>query len=209
MKHEWRRKEKQYYLPKREPQHLYVPKFQFFTIHGTGNPNSAFFAEHVQVLYSVSYAIRMSHKKGMAPKGYFEYTVYPLEGVWDLTEKGRANYQGILDKDELVFTLMIRQPDFVKVDFAIEMIRETQKKKPHRLLEQVKFESIEEGDCIQMLHLGSYDNEPASFEQMEEYAERQKFKRRSKLHREIYLTDPRKTNPEKLKTVLRFQVDHK
>lgn len=89
MKHEWRKKEKDLYLPKEKPQLLTVPKQQFPMLEGKGDSNKAEFAERVGVLYSVAYAIRMMPKWGTAPEGYFEYTVYPLEGIWDLTEKGR------------------------------------------------------------------------------------------------------------------------
>ena len=89
-KHEWRKKEKDLYLPKNKPEALSIPKLGFFVIEGQGNPNSESFGEYIAALYAPSYAVRMSPKKGMAPEGYFEYTVYPLEGVWDLTEKGRG-----------------------------------------------------------------------------------------------------------------------
>lgn len=206
MKHEWRKKEKDLYIPRKEPVRIQLPEFRFFTIEGKGNPNDDHFPEYITVLYAVSYAVRMSPKKGLAPDGYFEYTVYPLEGVWDLSEEGRKSYNGTLNKDELVFKLMIRQPAFVDEAFAEKMIEQTKVKKPHQLLEQVKFEHITEGDCVQMMHLGSYDDEPASFQKMEAFAEKENLRRLSKAHREIYLTDARKVAPEKLKTVLRFQV---
>lgn len=206
MKHEWRKQEKAFYLPKNKPERLYLPAFGFFTIQGQGNPNSDFFGEYIGVLYSLAYAVKMSPKKDMAPKGYFEYTIYPLEGVWDLTEEGRKKYSGGIDKNELVFTLMIRQPTFVDEVYARQIIEYTQAKKPNDLLAKVAFESIEEGACVQMLHTGPYDDEPGSFQQMMEFCEKEHLHRASMLHREIYLTDARKTAPEKLKTVLRFQV---
>lgn len=101
---------------------------------------------------------------------------------------------------------MIRQPAFVSQKYALETIERTKKKKPHQLLEKVKFEEIEEGKCIQMLHIGSYDSEPESFRLMEKFAEEQGFKRQSETHREIYMSDPRKVIAEKMKTVLRFRV---
>ena len=206
MKHEWKKHEKQFYLPKNRPENIVIPKFQFFSIRGKGNPNDDFFSEYIQVLYSLSYAIKMSPKSGAVPKNYFEYTVYPLEGVWDIDEDERRNYNGKLNKDSLVFNLMMRQPDFVSPEFASEIIERIKKKKPHQLLESVQFETIEEGSCIQMLHLGSYDDEPASFQIMEQFSETERLKRKSLIHREIYLSDARKTSPDKLKTVLRFQV---
>ncbi|WP_438422805.1 GyrI-like domain-containing protein [Aquimarina macrocephali] len=206
MKHEWRKKEKGVYLPKNTPEIIEIPEYKFLTIKGEGNPNSEFFSEHIGVLYAVSYGIKMGLKKGTVPKGYFDYTVYPLEGVWDITEEAKKAYKGTINKDDLVFKLMIRQPDFIDDELAKHMIDQTKKKKPHVLLEKVKFEKITEGKCIQMMHLGSYDNEPESFKVMEEFADKENLYRPSKVHREIYLSDFRKVPAEKLKTVLRFKV---
>jgi hypothetical protein len=207
MKHEWTKMEKEFYLPKNKPELINIPKFKFFTIEGSGNPNDDFFGEYIGVLYSLSYGIKMSPKKGIEPKGYFDYTVYPLEGVWDLSEKAKQSITGAINKNDLVFKLMIRQPDFVESDFAMQILEETKKKKPHDLLGQVRFEEIVEGDCIQMLHIGSYDDEPASFSMMESFAEGERYKRKSKKHREIYLSDARKVSPDKLKTILRFSIE--
>ncbi|MCK5052077.1 MAG: GyrI-like domain-containing protein [Candidatus Cloacimonetes bacterium] len=209
MKHEWRKKEKAIYLPKNKPEIITLPAHKFFMIEGKGNPNDDFFAEYIGVLYSLSYGVRMSPKTGVVPDGYFDYTVYPLEGIWDISEEAKKNYAGKLDKDSLVFNLMIRQPDFVTEKFAEEIIRRIKKKKPHKLLDEVKFGVIEEGECVQMMHLGSYDNEPESFKMMEEFCEENNLKRISKNHKEIYLTDARKVVPEKLKTVLRFKIEKK
>jgi len=206
MKHEWRKHEKKLYIPKKIPELINVPAMKFFLLEGKGNPNDDFFAEYIGVLYSLSYAVKMSHKKGLAPEGYFDYTVYPLEGVWDLSEKGKEEYSGKLDKNELVFQLMIRQPDFVTESFAQEIIDRTRKTKPHDLLANVKLVESQDETCIQMMHLGPYDEEPASFELMEEFCRENDLTRLSKRHREIYLSDARKVIPEKLKTVLRFQV---
>lgn len=206
MKHEWKKQEKQFYLPKLKPEFIKVPSFNFFSIRGQGNPNNPFFADYIGVLYSLAYAVKMSPKANIAPPNYFEYTVYPLEGIWGITEEAKKKYTGKLDKDSLVFNLMIRQPDFVNKQFATEIIERTKKKKPHPLLERVEFGSIEDGECVQMLHLGSYDNEPESFKQMEQFCLKNNRTRESKIHREIYLSDARKVESSKLKTVLRFKV---
>ncbi len=209
MKHEWRKHEKGIYMPKNKPEIIDIPAFNYFTISGQGNPNSEMFSEYISVLYSLSYAVKMSCKKGIEPDGYFDYTVYPLEGIWDIKEEARQEYSSsqIINKDDLVFKLMIRQPEFVDLDFVSEIRALTNKKKPHRLLNSVEFETLNEGTCVQMLHLGSYDNEPATFKIMEDFALANSLKRMSKIHKEIYLSDARKTAPEKLKTVLRFQVE--
>jgi hypothetical protein len=203
---DWKKTEKRFYLPKNEPERIDVPAFNFFIIQGSGNPNDEGFAEYIQVLYALSYAVKMSPRKGLAPEGYYDYTLYPLEGIWDISEKARINPSDYFDKNELVFRLMIRQPVFVTPKYALQTIERVKKSKPHTLLNEVSFECIQDGPCIHMLHLGSYDNEPESFKRMEAFASKNNCMRISMTHREIYLSDARKTVPEKRKTVLRFQV---
>ena len=206
-KYEWKKKEKNLYLPKAKPEIIDIPSFKFFTLEGKGNPNDEFFADYVGALYSLSYAVKMSYKKGVEPKGFYDYTVYPLEGVWDLTEKGREEFEkGFINKSELLFKLMIRQPDFVDEAYAKFIVEEVKKNKPNVLLNDVKFEEIEEGKVVQMLHVGSYDSEVESFKMMEEFVKESGFERAEKLHKEIYLSDARKVEAEKLKTILRFKV---
>lgn len=207
MKYEWRKQEKDLYVPKQKPEIVTVPEQKFFMINGKGNPNNEEFAEKIGVLYSLAYAIRMMPKQGYTPEGYFEYTVYPLEGIWDLTEEGRK--LDTLNKDELLYTIMIRQPDFVTKDIADKAFENVRKKKPHPLLNDVTFGTIEDGLSVQMLHVGSYDNEPQSFELMKEFIEKNNLERVFLQHREIYLSDARKVEPEKLKTVLRYIVKSK
>lgn len=205
MKYEWKKQAKELYLPKNQPELIVVPSMKFFMLDGKGNPNSEVFAEAIGVLYSLSYAIKMMPKRGITPSGYFEYTIFPLEGVWDLADEARGLEK--LDKDSLIYTIMIRQPDFVTKDIAEEAIEVTKHKKPHVLLDDVRFESIEEGKCLQMLHIGSYDNESDSFSKMKDYCLENNLRRVSEKHREIYITDARKTAAEKLKTVLRYKVE--
>ena len=206
-KYEWKKKEKNLYLPKAKPEIIDIPSFKFFTLEGKGNPNDEFFADYVGALYSLSYGVKMSYKKGIEPKGFYDYIVYPLEGVWDLTEKGREDYKkGFINKEELLFKLMIRQPDFVDEAYAKFIVEEVKKNKPHALLNDIKFEEIEEGKVVQMLHVGTYDDEPESFKIMEEFVKESGFERAEKLHKEIYLSDARKVEAEKLKTILRFKV---
>lgn len=206
MKSDWKKTDKEYYLPKAKPEFVKIPPFKFFSIKGSGNPNDDFFADYIGVLYSLSYAIKMSPKASFAPKDYVEYKVYPLEGIWDIKEEAKTKEMTHFDKNDLVFNLLIRQPDFVTPDFALEAIERTKKKKYHPLLEKVEFEIIEDNNCIQMMHIGSYDSEPASFRQMEDFCQQNGYKRESKKHREIYLSDFRKVSPDKLKTVLRFRI---
>lgn len=207
MKYEWRKQEKDLYVPKQKPEIVTVPEQKFFMINGKGNPNNEEFAEKIGVLYSLAYAIIMMPKQGYTPEGYFEYTVYPLEGIWDLTEEGRK--LDTLNKNELLYTIMIRQPDFVTKDIADKAFENVRKKKPHPLLNDVTFGTIEDGLSVQMLHVGSYDNEPQSFELMKEFIEKNNLERVFLQHREIYLSDARKVEPEKFKTVLRYMVKSK
>lgn len=205
MKYEWKKNDKALYLPKSHPEVITIPPMKFFMLKGKGNPNNESFSEAIGVLYSLSYGIKMMPKKGITPEGYFEYTVFPLEGVWDLAEEARG--LNILVKDSLIYTIMIRQPEFVTDELAQSIIENTKLKKPHPLLESVQFGSVDDGLCVQMLHFGSYDNETESFNKMEDFCKDNNLCRLAKTHREIYISDFRKTEPEKLKTVLRFKVE--
>lgn len=207
-KHEWRKKEKALYLPKNKPEVIDIPEFKFITIEGEGSPADSVFTDYIGALYSLAYTIKMMPKKiDRQPKGYFDFTVYPLEGVWDINDKAKANFKGRINKEDLVYKLMIRQPDFVSENFYSEMLEVAKEKKKNPLLEQINFERLSEGRCVQMLHLGPFEDEPASFEIMEDFAKSEGVVRLSKMHREIYLSDPRKVAPEKLNTVLRFQAN--
>ena len=201
MKYEWKKQEKELYLPKTEPQIVTVPAQNFFAVKGKGNPNEADFAERVGVLYSLSYAVRMMPKSGPTPEGYFEYTVYPLEGVWEGCD--------LADKASFSYTIMIRQPDFVTEAVAAMAMEATAKKKPHPLLSEAVFCGMEDGLAVQMMHIGDYDSEPLSFAKMAEFMDKSDLARSTDTHREIYMSDPRKVEKDKLKTVLRYCVGRK
>ena len=207
MKHEYKKHEKELYCPKEKPQLLNVPKQKFFCIKGKGNPNNKDFSERIAVLYSLSYAVRMMPKNGFAPDGYFEYTVYPLEGVWDLSEDARNSKE--LIKEELLYTIMIRQPDFVTKEVIQKAFEIANKKKPHPMLQEVYFDEIEDGLSVQILHNGSYDSEPESFNKMKKFIEVNNFEIKTLVHREIYLTDSRKVEKDKSKTILRYRIRNK
>lgn len=207
MKTEWRKQEKNLYLPGQKPEVIAVPKLPFFMIGGSGNPNGETFAQKTAALYALSYAVRMMPKQGYTPQGYEEYTVYPLEGVWDLSMEGRK--QDRLNKDELVYTIMIRQPAFVTAEVAQRAMETAIKKKSSPYLNEVRFGEWEDGLCVQMMHVGPYDSEAESFAKMTAFAKENCLERIDMTHREIYLGDPRKTAPEKLQTVLRFKVGTK
>ncbi|MEA1960392.1 MAG: GyrI-like domain-containing protein [Bacillota bacterium] len=193
---------KDLYLPKKTPVIVTVPAIDFIMIEGTGDPNNEEFALAIAALYSLSYAVKMSYKSDHVPNGYYDYTVFPLEGEWDLVDKTLL----ATDKNNYKYKIMIRQPDFLTADLFEQFISETKKKKPNIYLDKVEYGTVSEGLCCQMLHLGSYDSEPASFAIMDQFCKENGYRRSSPKHREIYLSDSRKTEQKKLKTVLRVQV---
>ena len=197
---------KGYLSSKTKPVIIDIPKLKYITVDGAGDPNSGILQDYMEVLYSLSYGISMSYKKGIQPEGFYNYTVYPLEGVWDLNDEAKKMFGEGWNKNDLVFSLMIRQPDFVTKEFFDKMRDWTKAKKPIKMLDEAQLVEITEGKCCQMMHIGSYDNEKRSFDMMECFCNEQGLARASKKHREIYLSDPRRTEPSKLKTVLRFKV---
>ncbi|WP_151734564.1 GyrI-like domain-containing protein [Paenibacillus tengchongensis] len=205
MKYDWRKQDKALYLPPAEPKLVQVPAFPVFILKGEGDPNGAAFAEAVKVLYSLTYAVKMLPKQGAAPGDYYGYRVFPLEGVWDLSEQGRS--KAFLDKNDLLYTLMIRQPDFVTPALAGAVMDKVARTKPHPLNGQAVFGTAEDGLCVQMMHRGPFDTEAESFARMEQFCLVQGLRRISLTHREIYLSDPRRSAPDKQRTVLRFQVE--
>ncbi|QNU66119.1 GyrI-like domain-containing protein [Ruminiclostridium herbifermentans] len=193
---------KEFYIPQNKPSVIDMPSIKFSIIDGEGDPNGEEFALATAALYSFSYTVKMSYKSKEIPEGYYDYTVFPLEGVWDLVDKNKP----ITDKSNYAYSIMIRQPDFLTNELFEKFITITKKKKPNVYLDKIKYDTITEGLCCQMLHLGSYDNEPASFEIMRQFCNDNGYERISLKHREIYLSDPRKTEASKLKTVLRFKI---
>lgn len=209
MKYEWRKQEKAFYGVGGKPEIITLPAQQFITISGEGNPNEADFSDRVGVLYALAYPIKMRYKKGWAaaPKEkeapeYEDYTVFPLEGLWNT-----ADPENLLNKDQFSYTIMIKQPGFITSEQFEAAYDAVSVKKPNPLLKEVRFETLDEGECLQLLHRGSYDDEPASFEKMEAFIRERGYRRLGHCHREIYLSDPRKTAPEKRKTILRFQIE--
>jgi len=198
MKHEWRKKEKGLYFPKTTPVKIEIPSFKFLTISGQGNPNDPVYSQSIAVLYSLANAIKMSSHNGFAPEDYFEHIMYPLECVWDNS-----------DEHQLTFKVMIRQPKFVTPELVAAALERTKTKKPHELLDEIELIDLKEGKCVQMMHLGSYDEKAQSFKTIKAYCEENDLEIDSKRYREIYLTDARNESPENHKTVLRFHLIEK
>ena len=201
MKYEWRKAEKSLYGVKASPKVVEVPQQSFIMLDGTGNPNLPGFAEEVSALYALAYAIKMDYKKSHTKQEIQDFTVYPLEGIWQQKE------QGELVKEELIYTIMIAQPSFISKEMVKEALEKVKVKKPNAHYEKIRFETIKEGKCLTMLHLGSFDSEPLSFAKMDEFCKENFLNRRSLFHREIYLNNLNRTSPDKLKTILRYQVE--
>ena len=201
--YEWRKTEKEFYLPKgKGPVLVDVPEMKFFVVDGAGSPADEEFQVRVGLLYTLSYTIRMMPKSGWTPPDYQEYTVFPLEGVWRMDTD--AWQGGGLDKTKLHYRLMIRQPWFVTPDVAAHAKESARKKLPAELLDLASFESSADGPSVQMLHVGPYDTEPETFAAMNGFMQAHGLVRTEQAHREIYLSDPRKVTPEKNRTLLRF-----
>lgn len=204
---DYKKTEKALYLPKTTPSTIDVPEMPFIMIDGKGDPNtSASYQSAVEILYGLSYSVKMSKMGNRPPEGYFDYIVPPLEGLWWTEDDREVDFSR---KDEFLWTSMIRQPEFVTPDVFQAAVGALIKKKPELDLSIARFERFTEGLCAQIMHIGSYDDEPATIAVLKRYVSEQGYagdisgKRR---HHEIYLSDPRKTAPEKRKTVIRHPI---
>jgi hypothetical protein len=203
---DFKKDRKDLYQPPTAPGIADVPAMLFLMADGTGDPNtSEAYASAIQSLMGLSYAIRMNKTEA----GYFEYVVPPLEGLWDFADPSALTGGAGFKKSDFVWTMLVRQPEFVTPDVLERAKAKLQKKKPGLDLQKVRLERVAEGLCVQALHLGPYDAEPATVKAMERYQEQRGFKldfSKTRKHHEIYLTDPRKCAPETMKTVLRLPV---
>jgi len=202
---------KEFYLPKDRPGIVTVPSMNFVAVRGKGDPNEdkGEYKAAMQVLYGIAYTIKMSKMGDHRIEGYFDYVVPPLEGFWWQEVGGKAvagfDYG---DKTSMCWISLIRLPDFVtKADFDWAVAEATAKKKSD--FSKAEFFTYQEGLSVQCMHYGPYDNEPATIALMKEYAEQNGYSidiTPERYHHEIYLSDPRKTAPEKLKTIIRYPI---
>lgn len=204
---DFKKTQKDLYLPKTAPDMVEVPEMRFIMVDGSGNPNtSEDYKTALELLYGLSYTIKMSKLSGSVPEGYFDYVVPPLEGLWWLSDNVAVDFS---QKDKFCWTSMIRQPDFVTPQ-VIEAAKEAlKKKKPALELSAVRLERWAEGICAQVMHVGSYDDEPATIERLERFIAESGYRTDlsdTRRHHEIYLNDPNKTAPDKLKTVIRLPI---
>ena len=202
MKQEWKKQEKEIYGVKTKPCVIDIPAWKYIILSGSGNPNDEIFSDKVAALFSIAYKIKMAYKT-LAEKSneITDYTVYPLEGIWSM-----ASAKGYLVKEELQYRIMIRQPDFITREMFDNSLEAVKSKKYNPYLTDVSFETICDGMCIQVLHKGAFDDEPASFEIMDRYCMEHGYRRMGKEHREIYLNNANRTEKASLKTILRYKV---
>ena len=200
MKYEWRKLDKKLYQGPKTPVVIEHPVQSFIMLNSQGNPNKADFSERVSALYSLAYAIKMEYKKTAHHQEFTDFTVYPLEGSWQQTEAET------LVKDDLVYTIMIAQPEFITNEIVETALEKVKVKKPNPFYNEIRFERISEGSSVAMLHVGPFDDEPQTFAKMDAFYQENGLKRCTAYHREIYLNNKNRTAPEKLKTILRYSV---
>ena len=202
IKVDFKKSEKKFYFPKKI-EVITVPEMSYLTVSGQGAPAGTAFQEAIAALYPVAYAISMSYKReDVHIPHFYRFVVPPLEGLWTSQTAPKANEP--LRKEELIWKIMIRIPEFVTEEIVEWAKKETALKKKQDF-SQVKYEKIKDGLCIQAMHKGSFDSEAETFTVMEKFAVEEGYELIHKEfhHREIYLSDFSKTAPEKLKTVLR------
>lgn len=207
MAFDFKKEYKELYMPKGKPALIEVPEMNFIMVDGSGDPNDNPEFEHaVGLLYALSYTIKMSNKKGVPPEGFFEYVVSPLEGLWSVSDGQFC----LTKRDNWRWTVMIRQPEFVTDEVFQWACGEVRKKKPDLSVDMARFEAFQEGLCAQIMHVGPFADEPKTMEKLAEFMEQEGLRDRvgsdGGKHHEIYLSDPRKAKPEKMKTVLRHPV---
>lgn len=204
---DYKKEFKEYYMPKSKPEIIEIPQMNYIAIRGKGNPNieNGEYQQAVAVLYAISYTLKMSYKGNYKIDGYFQYVVPPLEGFWWQDGIDGVNYA---NKDEFNWISVIRLPDFIKRE-DFEWAKDEAQQKKDIDCDKAEFLSIEEGLCVQMMHIGSYDTEPISVGMMDEYIKERGYENdinNKRLHHEIYLSDPRKTDISKLRTVIRHPI---
>lgn len=211
MKHEWKKHEKVLYGAKDSPGLVDIPAQNFIMIKGSGNPNDTDFSNRVSALYSLAYAIKMDYKatalKNIISNEIHDFTVYPLEGIWMKKDDNmQLDTTNELIKDNLEYTIMIRQSDFITTEMVRAALERVKVKKPNPLYEEIFFDMIHDRKCVEILHIGSYDNEPVSFALMDKFVKENGLHRISDWHREIYLNNANRAKTDKLKTILRYRV---
>lgn len=207
MAFDYKKEYKEFYMPPKKPTVVDVPKMNYIAVRGQGNPNEedGEYKKAIELLYGIAFTIKMSYKGTHKIEGYFQYVVPPLEGFWWQDNVIGIDYS---QKEKFQWIAVIRLPDFVtKEEFGWAVEEATKKKKED--FSKVEYFTYEEGMSVQCMHIGSYDEEPLTVEKMHVYMEEQGYEldiTEKRMHHEIYLSDPRRTSEEKLKTVVRHPI---
>lgn len=207
MAFDYKKEYKEYYLPKQKPQIVEIPSMNYIAVRGKGNPNeeNGAYQQAIGVLYAIAYTLKMSYKTDYKIEGFFEYVVPPLEGFWWQEGVKGVDYS---KKDSFCWISMIRLPDFItRADFDWAVQEATRKKKLN--CSAAEFLTVDEGLCVQIMHIGPYDDEPATVQIMDDYLKANGYVNdisADRMHHEIYLSDARKTAPDKWKTVIRHPI---
>lgn len=208
MTFDFKKEYKEFYLPKNQPSLVKVPSMNYLAVRGRGDPNAenGEYKQSIGLLYAIAFTIKMSKKGNHHIEGYFDYVVPPLEGFWWQDGATNIDYSR---KENFQFISLIRLPDFVtKADFDWAISEATQKKK-HQDFSKVEFLTYDEGECVQCMHIGSYDDEPATIQLMHDFMTDHGYEldiNNPRYHHEIYLSDPRRCNVNNLKTVIRHPI---
>ena len=210
MAFDFKKEYKEFYMPKSKPEIVTVPKANYIAVRGKGDPNDegGAYQQAVGILYAVAYTLKMSYKTDYRIEGFFDYVVPPLEGFWWQDGVGGIDYS---DKSTFNWISVIRLPDFVTQKDFDWATGEAEKKK-HLDCSKAEFLPIDEGLCVQIMHIGPFDDEPATVSMMNAYLLENGYENDfsgSRLHHEIYLSDARKVAPEKWKTVIRHPIKRK
>lgn len=211
MSFDYKKEYKEFYLPPKKPTIVNVPKMKYLAVRGSGDPNKeqSEYKKSISLLYAIAFTIKMSYKTSYKIEGYFSYVVPPLEGFW--WQQDNLQSLDYNKKETMEFLSVIRLPDFVTkkdFDWAIKVAEE----KKQTDYSKVEFLEIEEGLCVQCMHIGPYDLEPNTINLMHEFIENLDYQldiNDKRLHHEIYLSDPRKCNALKLRTVIRHPIKKK
>ena len=210
MAFDFKKEYKEFHLPKSQPQLITVPPMNYIAVRGVGDPNEegGAYKEAIELLYGIAFTIKMSKRSSHMIDGYFDYVVPPLEGFW--SQKG-ADIIDFSRKSDFHWISVIRLPDFVTEEDFDWAVAEAEKKKKTDF-SKVEFLTVDEGLCVQIMHIGRFDDEPESIRLMDAYLEENGFINDisdKRLHHEIYLSDARRVSPDKLKTVIRHPVRKK
>lgn len=210
MAFDYKKEYKEFYMPKAKPEIVTVPKMNYLAVRGSGDPNveGGEYKESIGLLYGIAFTIKMSKMGNHRIEGYFDYVVPPLEGFWWQEGTEGIDYGR---KEDFRWISLIRLPDFVsEEDFKWAVSEATAKKKQD--FSKVEFLSVEEGLCVQCMHIGAYDDEPETVDLMDKYLEENGYENDfspERMHHEIYLSDARRVAPERRKTVIRHPVRKK